>query len=121
MGVTVAVAQAALNYLFPTTGATDYVAYSENGSTETGLIARTAVGATNWAAATAADPSIKSNTAAITSAVSSGGGTISHFAIYTAVSGGSQRTDWQALSASRTVIAGDKLEWAAGALDITLT
>ena len=121
MGVTTAIAQTMLDYAFPTTGGTDYIAYSENGSSESSILARTAVGATNWAAATAADPSIKSNTAGVTSAAASGAGTISHFAIYSASTGGTQRTDWQALGASRALTAGDKLEWAAGALDITLT
>ena len=54
-------------------------------------------------------------------AAASGAGTISHFAIYSASTGGTQRTDWQALGVSRALTAGDKLEWAAGSLDITLT
>lgn len=121
MGLTISVSQTALNTLFPTTGATDYVAYSENGTSETSIMARTAVGASNWASATAADPSVKANTAGLTSAAASGGGTITHFAVYSASSGGTQRTDWQALSSSRTLVSGDTLAWAAGALTITLT
>lgn len=120
-GVTISVAQDMLNTAFPTSGATDHIAYSENGTTETSILARTEVGATNWAAATAADPSVKSNTAVITSAAATGAGTITHFAIYSAVTAGTQRTDWTALTSSRTLATGDKLEWAAGALDITLT
>lgn len=120
-GVTISVAQDMLNNAFPTSGATDYIAYSEDGSTETSVLARTEVGATNWAAATSADPSVKSNAAAITSAAATGAGTITHFAIYSASTAGTQRTDWTALTASRTLATGDKLEWAAGALDITLT
>ena len=46
---------------------------------------------------------------------------ILYFAIYSASTGGTQRTDWQALGAPRALTAGDKLEWAPGALDITLT
>lgn len=121
MGLTITTSQAALDNLFPTTGGTDYIAYSENGSSETANLARTSVGATGWAAATAADPSVKSNANVLTSATATGAATITHFAIYSASSGGTQRTDWQALTASRTLGIGDNLEWAAGALDITLT
>lgn len=122
MGLTIAESQATLDARFPTTGATDYVAYSVNGSSEWANLARTAVGATNWAAATSADPSIKSNTGAMTSAaVATSGGTVTHFAIYSASSGGTQRTDWQALDNSRALSVGDQLNWAAGALDVTLT
>jgi hypothetical protein len=56
MGLTVATSQAALDAVFPTTGSTDHIMYSANGSSETANLARTAVGATGWAAATAADP-----------------------------------------------------------------
>lgn len=122
MGFTIAESQATLDARFPTSGATDYVAYSVNGSSEWANLARTAVGATNWASATAADPSIKQNTGAMTSAaVATAGGTVSHFAIYTASSGGTQRTDWQALDASRVLSIGDQLNWAANALKVTLT
>ena len=120
MGVTTAIAQTMLDYAFPTTGGTDYIAYSENGSSESSILARTAVGATNWAAATAADPSIKSNTAGVTSAAASGAGTISHFAIYSASTAGTQRTDWQALGTSKSVATGDALTWAVGSCSIAL-
>ena len=50
--------QAILDARFPTSGGSDYVAWSANGTSETGLLARTAVGASGWAAATAADPSV---------------------------------------------------------------
>lgn len=120
-GLTNAESAATLDARFPTTGATDYIAYSANGSSETGSLARTAVGATGWAAATTADPSVKSNNALLTSAEASGAVTVTHFAIYSASTGGTQRTDWTALSSSRTLATGDKLEWAIGALDVTLT
>lgn len=120
-GLTNAVAASTLDTLFPTSGATDYIAYSTNGTTESGIFARTAIGATGWAAATVADPSVKSNNAALTSAAAASGGTITHFAIYSASSGGTQRTDWTALTSSRTVVAGDTLTWAIGDLDVTLT
>jgi hypothetical protein len=120
-GLTNAEAQATLDVRFPTSAATDHIAYSTNGSSEFASLARTPIGATGWAAATAADPSVKANNAVLTSAAASAGGTITHFAIYTALSAGTQRTDWTALSSSRTLAIGDKLEWAIGAAQVTLT
>ena len=120
-GFTQAYQQTLLDYAFPTSASTDHVAYSTNGTSEFASLARTAIGATGWASATAATPSVKANNAQLTSAAASGAGTITHFAIYSASTGGTQRTDWQALGVSRALTAGDKLEWAAGALDITLT
>lgn len=119
-GFTQAYQQTLLDYAFPTTGAGDYIAYSTNGTSEAAIIARTAVGATGWGAATAATPSVKANSAALTSAAASGTGTITHFAIFSAASGGTQKTDWQALGSSRAVASGDVLTWAAGALTVTL-
>lgn len=119
-GLTQALQQSTLDTLFPTTGATDHIAYSANGTSETGALARTPIGATGWSAATAATPSVKANANALTSAAASTGATITHFAIYTAVSAGTQRTDWQALSASKTVTTGDQLTWAIGACAVTL-
>jgi hypothetical protein len=72
-------------------------------------------------AATAADPSVKSNGDALLSAAASGAVTVTHFAVYSASTAGTQRTDWQALDSPRTLASGDKVEWAIGALDITLT
>ena len=120
-GVTTTEAQALLDARFPTSGATDHIAYSINGTSEWANLARTAVGATGWAAATAADPSVKANNAVLTSAACSAGGTVSHYAVYSASSGGTQRTDWTALAASRALVTGDKLEWAIGTLVITAT
>lgn len=120
-GMTNAEAQATLDARFPTTGATDYIAYSANGTSETGSLARTAIGATGWAAATAADPSVKANANALTSAAATGAVTVSHFAIYSASSGGTQRTDWTALSSSKTLAIGDTVSWAIGACAVTLT
>lgn len=120
-GLTTAESQATLDARFPTSGGTDYVAYSTNGTSEAAILARTAVGATGWAAATAADPSVKANGTALTSAAASGSGTITHFAIFSASTGGTQRTDWTALTASKTVASGDTVSWATGALRVTLT
>ena len=120
-GLTTAESQATLDARFPTTGGTDYIAYSANGTSETASLARTAVGATGWAAATAADPSVRANANILTSAAATGAVTVSHFAIYSASSGGTQRTDWQALTTARTLAIGDSLQWAVGAAQVTLT
>lgn len=120
-GLTNAESLATLDARFPTSGGTDYVWYSTNGTSETAIMARTSIGATGWAGATSADPSVKANANALTSAAASSGGTISHFAIGPGPSGGTQRTDWTALSASKTVATGDQLTHAIGAIAVTLT
>ena len=120
-GLTTTESQATLDARFPTTGGGDFIAYSTNGTTEFAGLARTAIGATGWAAATAADPSVKANANALTSAAASSAGTVTHFAIYSASTAGTQRVDWTALSASRTVATGDQLTHAIGAIAITLT
>ncbi|HEY9483305.1 MAG TPA: hypothetical protein VIR00_10110 [Micromonosporaceae bacterium] len=120
-GLTTTEAQATLDARFPTTGATDYIAYSTNGSSEFGGLARTAIGATGWAAATAADPSVKANANSLTTATATSAGTVTHFAVYSASSGGTQRTDWTALSAPKTLAIGDSATWAVGACKVTLT
>lgn len=97
----------------------EYIAYSQNGTSETAILARTAVGA--WNAATVADPSVKTNTNVLTTADASGSGTITHFALFSAATAGTQRTDWTALAASKALTPGDRGEWAAGALGVSLT
>lgn len=119
-GLTQARQQAVLDLEFPTSGGTDHIAYSTNGTSEAAIIARTPIGATGWAAATAATPSVKANANALTSAAASGGGTVTHFAIYNALTTGTQKTDWTALSASKAVTTGDQLTWAIGACAVTL-
>lgn len=114
-GLTQARQQAILDAEFV---AGDYIAYSSNGSSESSAIARTAIGA--WSSATAASPSVKQNSNALTSAAASGSATITHFAIFSASTGGTQKTDWTALSSSRSVVSGDTLQWAVGALQVTL-
>lgn len=122
-------AQATLDLRFPTTGAGDFVGYSINGTTEFAGLARTAIGATGWAAATAADPSVKANANALVSAALSTattGATIS-YAVFSASTAGTQRTDWQPLLDTAgnprtfTLAAGDQLTHAVGAIKITLT
>lgn len=119
-GLTRARQQALLNSEFPTASSTDHIAYSTDGAAETTILARTAVGATGWASATAADPSVKANSNALTSAGATGSGTITHFAIFSASTGGTQKTDWTALAASRAIVSGDTIAWNAGAVSISL-
>lgn len=111
---------ATLDARFPTSGAGDYLAFSENGSSESSNLARVAIGATGWAAATAATPSVKANANALTTAAATGAGTITHVAVFSASSGGVQRTDWQAVAASRVLATGDVVTIAIGDFKITL-
>ena len=119
-GMTQTEAMATLDARFPTSGGTDYIAYSVNGTSEFSGLARTAVGATGWASATAAQPSIKANSAALTSAAATGAGTVSHYAIYSASTAGTQRIDWTALTTARALLVGDQLTHAIGAIAVTL-
>lgn len=126
MGFTVEESKATLDARFPTTGAGDFVAYSANGTSESSAVARHAIGATGWAAATSADPSVKANATALTSPAATTAVTVSHFAVFSAASGGTQRTDWQQITASgtaspKTLAVGDTITWAVGKLQITLT
>lgn len=115
-----AAAAAAQDFTFPTSGSTDHVAFSENGTTESSSIARAAVGATGWSAATVANPSVKTNGSVITSPAASGSGTITHFAVFSAASSGVQKTVWISLDESKTVSPGDRLEFDTSELVINL-
>lgn len=119
-GFTQGYSQTLLDYGFPTTGGGDYIAYSANGTSESAALGRTAIGATGWAAATAAQPSVKANASALTSPAATAAATITHFAIFSAASGGTQKTDWTALASSRALVVGDQLTHAAGAIGVTL-
>lgn len=97
----------------------DYIMWSTNGTSEaTTVMARTAV--VGWSAATAATPSVKSNSSALTSAAAIGAGTITHYAIISASTGGTQKIDWTALTASKTVAVNDQLTVAIGAITVSL-
>ena len=95
-----------------------FVAWSINGTSETSIMARTAI--TAYSPASGGSPSIKANANALTTAAATGSGTITHFAVWSASSGGTQITDWHALASSRTVTTGDTLTIAVGAIQITL-
>lgn len=96
----------------------DYIAYSANGTSESSAVARTAVG--SWSSATAATPSVKGNATALTSAAATAAATISHTAIFSAATGGTQKTDWQALATARALLVGDQLTHAVGAVTVSL-
>lgn len=119
-GYTQAYQQTLLNYVHPTSGNNDHVAYSTNGTSEWAGMARTAVGATGWASATNATPSLKSNNTALTSSAATAAGTVTHTAIFSASTAGTQKTDWQAVTASKAVAIGDTLTIAVGDLTISL-
>ena len=106
--------------LFPTSGATDHIGYSANGTSETASLARTPVGATGWAPATAATPSVKANNAILTSAGASAPVVVTHYATFTALTSGAQKTDWTLLDSSRTLGIGDTVQWAIGTCKQTL-
>jgi hypothetical protein len=121
-GYTQAYQQTVLDWAHPTTANGDHIGYSLNGTSEntTVFTARTPVGATNWAAATAATPSVKANAGAITTAAAAAAGTVTHYAIFSALTGGVQKTDWQPLDNSRVIAIGDQAQWAAGQIKVTL-
>jgi hypothetical protein len=113
--------QQALDNVHPTSGGTDHIAYSTDGTSEFGGLARTAIGATGWALATAATPSVKANNAGLTSAAATGAGVVTHWAIYSASTSGTQKTDWTAFTnGSKTLAVGDSITWASGAAAVTL-
>jgi hypothetical protein len=96
----------------------DFIAYSANGTSETASLARTAVAA--WTSATAASPSVKTNSGALTSAGATAGVTVTHYAIYSASTAGTQKTDWTTLAASKVLAINDTVSWAIGALTVSL-
>jgi hypothetical protein len=120
-GLTTAYQQQALDDVFPVAASTDHIAYSTDGATEFSGLARTAVGAAGWDAATGATPSVKQNNTELVSDDATGAGTVSHWAVYDAAAAGNQKTDWTAFTNGSKVLAiGDSIVWAIGAADITL-
>jgi hypothetical protein len=119
-GLSQSAQQTALNAVFATSGSTDHIAYSEDGATETTALARTAIGATGWASATAATPSVKANNSALTSAAATDEAVITHAAVFSASSSGTQKTDWEALNSPKTLGVGDTITWDIGDVEVTL-
>lgn len=119
-GLTTALQQQVLDDVFPVAASTDHIAYSDDGVAEFAGLARTAVGAAGWDAATGATPSVKQNNAELVSADATGAGTVTHWAVYDAAAAGVQKTDWTAFTNGPKVLAiGDSITWAAGSADIT--
>lgn len=133
-------AQAVLNALFGKTSAfgalasapTIYVALSSTTPTETGTnvtepsggsYARVATAASDWNAATSADPSVVDNANAIDFPTATAdwltGSNLTHFALYDAASAGNF-LGFGALDTAKPVLNGDTASFAAGALDVTL-
>lgn len=87
-----------------------HVQWSENGSSESANLARTAA---TLKSATNANPSVISNNGALETAAASGAATITHFAF---AADATLQTTWIALDSERTLAEGDKLTAADGAL-----
>src|SRR5215216_712658 len=78
--------------------------------------ARVSTAAADWAAATGTTPATKSNGNAITFPAATGSwGTVTHFGLFTASSGGTVQI-WGALTTSKAVGSGDIASFAASAL-----
>ena len=105
-----------LDAAFPDGSTAHTVGWSVNGTGEWSGMARTAIG--TYAAATATNPAWKSNAAKLTSAASTAAGTVTHYAVFTATSGGIQLSIWKPLAAGVQVAVGGKLEVNAGDLDL---
>lgn len=75
----------------------------------------------SWTAASDADPSVSSNVAAIDFGNGAADwGTLTRFALYDASTGGNLLTDITALTAEKTIGAGDPVSFAIGALTVSL-
>jgi hypothetical protein len=98
----------------------DVIRYSENGSSASTHVAATSIAA--WDTATSADPSVRQNTAAVDSAACDADSiTLTHYSVWNSTST-TQKTDWTAFTGgSETLNTGDKVSWAAGACDVTIT
>lgn len=105
-----------LDAAFPTGSTAHAVAWSVNGTSQWAGLTRTAIG--SYAAATATNPSWKSNASKLTTDASTAAGAVSHYATFTAASGGTQLSVWKPLTSPVQVALGGKLEVAAGDLDL---
>jgi hypothetical protein len=98
----------------------DYYMFSANGTSETANMPRVAVG--SWTAATAASPSSKGNTGALVGGAATGAVTVSHWAVISASTGGTQKTDWHPVNGGtpKAYAIGEQPTIAAGAFTVTL-
>jgi hypothetical protein len=98
----------------------DHFMFSANGTSETASIPRIPVG--SWSAATAATPSSKANAGALVGGAATGAVTVSHWAVISAASGGTQKTDWTPVNGGtpKAYAIGEQPTIAAGAFAVTL-
>ena len=108
--------QRILDAAYPTGATTHRILWSVNGTSEWAGLASTPIG--SYAAATATDPSHKSNAAKILSDAATAAGTVSHYAL--ATSAGTRTTVWKALSVAVPLVVGGRLEVEAGGLDLSV-
>lgn len=134
MSFSIYTSAALLNYMFGKTSdfgtqPTIYIALSKADPTDNGsgldepgdTYARQLHAAAGWVAATSADPSVITNATAVTFPTAGASwGTITHFALYTAVTGGTCLGS-SSLTTDKTPTDGDTPSFAIGELDITLT
>lgn len=82
--------------------------------------ARVSTAAADWAAASGTAPAVKDNATAITFPSATGSwGTVTHFGLFTAASGGTVQI-WGALTVSQAIGNGQTPSFAIGALDVKL-
>lgn len=95
-----------------------HIGYSTDGATECSIMARTAVSSLGgWTTPTAANPYEPSNASAGESAAATGGGTITHYAGFSAATAGTRHTVWIPVTDPDPVlVTGGKLSIAANAL-----
>ena len=99
----------------------DYFMFSANGTSEATTVPRIPVG--SWTGATAASPSSKGNTGALVGgAIITSPTTISHWAVISAATGGTQKTDWHPVNGGtpKAYAVGEQPTVAAGAFTVTL-
>lgn len=111
---------------FPSAPATVYVALFDGSPTDTGSggteITNTIKGTTNRDAMAFNAPSggeIENTAEVVITASASGGATASHWALYTAITGGTMIVHG-ALTAPKTILAGDEIKFPAASVTITV-
>lgn len=118
-GLTKEEAKKTLDWLFPISGATDYIGYSINGIDEFNGLARTFIGASGWAPASSSLPIIKTNNAIFTTEEASASGVIRYIAIFSDL--GIQRTNWSLLEEPKNLNIGDILEFPIGIIKLIIS
>ena len=97
----------------------DKIQWSTDGTNETAHVDATTI--TTWKAASDADPAVRDNDGAYLSAACADDAVeVTHFRVVDSAET-TIKTDWTALSSSRTLDTGDKLSIADGEINVTLT